>query len=358
LLTAATKPPVGRLVLLSKLEETLIIDGRRYELSANQYPGVVHPEGFQYQTGFRLDPFPVFTYEVEGVRLEKRMFMVQGENTTVVQYEVPARPEGRTAVAIVLEVRPLIAFRDYHGTTHENGSLNSNVETQDGLTTLKPYSDLPALHLAHDTARIDVNGSWYRNFQYAVEQERGLDFAEDLFNPCALTFDLNASASISIIASTERRDVSKANAYRKAELERRELLSGEAAQAKVIQLVNNLTSAADQFIVARERCKTVIAGYHWFSDWGRDTMIALPGLTLATGHRRSQRASWLSSRITSIRECCQIVFRMQEKHLSTTQSMRRCGSLKPCVRFCNTQMTTNLSGEISTPFCPISSTGI
>ena len=90
LLTAATKPPVGRLVLLSKLEETLIIDGRRYELSANQYPGVVHPEGFKYQTGFRLDPFPVFTYEVEGVRLEKRVFMVQGENTTVVQYEVPA----------------------------------------------------------------------------------------------------------------------------------------------------------------------------------------------------------------------------------------------------------------------------
>src|SRR5258706_14416143 len=78
LLTAATKPPVGRLVLLSKLEDTLIVDGRRYELSANQYPGVVHPEGFKYQTSFRLDPFPIFTYEVEGVRLEKRVFMVQG----------------------------------------------------------------------------------------------------------------------------------------------------------------------------------------------------------------------------------------------------------------------------------------
>ena len=88
LLTAATKPPVGRLVLLSKLEETLIIDGRRYELSANQYPGAVHPQGFNYQTGFSLDPFPVFTYEVEGVRLEKSVFMVQGENTTVVQYEL------------------------------------------------------------------------------------------------------------------------------------------------------------------------------------------------------------------------------------------------------------------------------
>ncbi len=281
LLTAATKPPVGRLVMLSKLEETLIIDGRRYELSANQYPGVVHPEGFKYQTGFRLDPFPVFTYEVEGVCLERRVFMVQGENTTVVQYEMPVAPEGRPAVPIVLEVRPLIAFRDYHSTTHENGALNSKVETEEGLTMVKPYSDLPALHFAHDTAVIDTNGFWYLNFQYAVEQERGLDFAEDLFSPCAFTFDLSASERVSIIASTERRGVSKADAYRKAEIERRDSLSGEYEADKVIR---TLTAAADQFIVARERCKTVIAGYHWFADWGRDTMIALPGLTLTTGH--------------------------------------------------------------------------
>ncbi|HUS09173.1 MAG TPA: amylo-alpha-1,6-glucosidase [Pyrinomonadaceae bacterium] len=281
LLTAATKPPVGRLVLLSKLEETLIIDGRRYELSANQYPGAVHPEGFKYQTGFRLDPFPVFTYEVEGMRLEKRVFMVQGENTTVVQYEVSVPPEGRTAVPIVLKVRPLIAFRDYHSTTHENGALNSNVETQDGLTTIKPYSDLPALYFAHDTAQIDVNGFWYRNFQYAVEQERGLDFAEDLFSPCAFTFDLNASAKISIIASTERCAVANADAYGKAEIERKNSLGGKLPTD---QLPGTLAAATDQFIVARERCKTVIAGYHWFADWGRDTMIALPGLTLATGH--------------------------------------------------------------------------
>ena len=92
LLTAATKPPVGRVVMLSKLEEVLIIDSRRYELSANQYPGVIHPQGFRFQTGFRLDPFPVFTYEVEGLRLEKSLFMVQGQNTTVVGYELQARP--------------------------------------------------------------------------------------------------------------------------------------------------------------------------------------------------------------------------------------------------------------------------
>src|ERR1041384_8430437 len=88
LLTAATRPPVGRLVLLSKLEETLVIDGQRYELSANQYPGVIHPRGFEYQTGFSLDPFPTFTYEIDGLRLTKTVFMVQGENTTVVRFEL------------------------------------------------------------------------------------------------------------------------------------------------------------------------------------------------------------------------------------------------------------------------------
>ncbi len=86
LLTAANKPPVGRLVLLSKLEETLVIDGSRYEFSANQYPGVIHPQGFNYQISFRPRPFPIFTYEIDGVRIEKSVFMVHGENTTVVQY--------------------------------------------------------------------------------------------------------------------------------------------------------------------------------------------------------------------------------------------------------------------------------
>ena len=88
LLTAATKPPVGRMVLLSKFEETVMVEGQKYELSANQYPGAVHQQGFQLQTGFRLDPFPGFRYEVDGIEIEKSVFMVQGENTTVIQYDL------------------------------------------------------------------------------------------------------------------------------------------------------------------------------------------------------------------------------------------------------------------------------
>jgi len=280
LLTAATKPPVGRFVLLSKLEETLLIEGRRYELSSNQYPGVIHPQGFNYQTSFRLDPFPGFTYEVEGVRLEKSVFMVQGKNTTVVQYEFEHTVDNNH-LDIKLEIRPLMAFRDYHSTTHENGVLNANVESDPGLTTFRPYSDLPALHLAHDPATIDSMGFWYRNFQYQIEQERGLDYAEDLFSPYALTFDLSGRKKVNIIASTNPDDASNAEVYRKTELKRRSSFDKQSKGTN--NLAASLRVAADQFIVSRERGETVIAGYHWFADWGRDTMIALPGLTIVNG---------------------------------------------------------------------------
>ncbi len=278
LLTAATKPPVGRVVMLSKFEEVLIIDGRRYELSANQYPGVIHPQGFRFQTGFRLDPFPVFTYEVEGLRLEKSLFMVQGQNATVVRYELQAKPE--SADSIKLEIRPLIAFRDYHSTTHENSRLNPHVNVEVGTATVVPYDDLPSLHFAHDAGDIETNGSWYRNFEYAVERERGLDYAEDLFSPFAITFDLTSLSRAQIIASTQHHDIRKADEFRDYEINRRKNIA--ETERNSTELVGALTAAADQFIVARERCKTVIAGYHWFSDWGRDTMIALPGLMLVT----------------------------------------------------------------------------
>ena len=287
LLTAATKPPVGRMVLLSKLEEALVIDGKRYELSANQYPGTVHPQGFQFQTGFRLDPFPIFTCAVEGIEIEKSLFMVQGENTTVVQYDLRQPSQAQAdSLRYQFELRPLIAFRDYHSTTHENSSLNSHVEIENGLVSVAPYADLPTLYVAHDAGEIDIHGDWYRNFEYRVEQERGLDFREDLFSPFAFIFTVDAArlkkgVRISLIASTERRNAKQADAYCAAEIKRRKTLAQSAPRDN--DLVSSLTAAADQFIVARERCKTVIAGYHWFADWGRDTMIALTGLTLTTG---------------------------------------------------------------------------
>ena len=289
LLTAATKPPVGRMVLLSKFEETFGVNEKRYDLSANHYPGVIHPRGFELQTGFRLDPFPVVTYEVDGIEIEKSVFMVQGENTTIMQYNFRRKQTPAENVTYNFQIRPLIAFRDYHSTTHENAALDSHVELTRGLARISPYTDVPALYFAYDEGEIETNGLWYRNFEYRIEQERGLDFTEDLFSPFSLKFKIDPKTladsvvRLSVIASTERHEASQADAFRKDEIRRRRTTeqSGPANS-----LARELTVAADKYLVARGKQKTIIAGYHWFADWGRDTMIALPGLTLATGQTR------------------------------------------------------------------------
>jgi predicted glycogen debranching enzyme len=277
LLVAATEPPVGRLVLLSKLEETLMVNGSTYELGTNRYPGVVHPQGFQLLRQFRLDPFPTFTFNVDGIEIEKTLFMVQGENTTVVEYRVSGLKDG---TSVQLELRPLIAFRDYHSLTHENGAINSSIDHENGQIGVSPYAGLPTLYLANNADQIESTGHWYRNFEYEAERERGLDFQEDLLNPCALRFELNSRSKPTVIASTGRHKTTAAEAYRQREIARRR----EIAQRSPVKddFVDSLTAAADQYIVSRGNQKSVIAGYHWFSDWGRDTMIALPGLTLPT----------------------------------------------------------------------------
>ncbi len=281
LLVAATKPPVGRLVLLSKFEETLFIEGQPFDLSANRYPGVVHPQGFRYLKQFRLDPFPVFTYEIEGIEIEKTVFMIHGENSTVVQYELKRDHHPEQPKNLSLEIRPLIAFRDYHSTTRQNEALNPALQEAPGSVAVQPYVGLPKLHLAHNAGELKKTGDWYRNFEYDAERERGLDFTEDLFNPCVLRFDFRSRRQGAVIASTEPRDAAHAAEYRLAEITRRRtvLLSSPLQDDFIV----SLAAAAGQYIVARGDQKTVIAGYHWFSDWGRDTMIALPGLTLPTG---------------------------------------------------------------------------
>jgi glycogen debranching enzyme len=255
LLVAATQPPVGRMVLLSKIEETVVIGERRYELGCNHYPGAVHPQGQQYLAEFRLDPYPVWVYEIEGVMVEKSARMVYGENTTVIRYDV----RGQAG----LELRPLIAFRDYHSTAHENSAINPAVEVEDGFAMLAPYQGCPKLYLKHNKGTVRTEGYWYHNFEYPRERERGLDFREDLFQPLTIEFEGGGT----IVASTEE----------------------HASEAEPPAPADPLLRAADQFVVRRGEGSTIIAGYHWFSDWGRDTMISLPGLVLATGKRDPAR---------------------------------------------------------------------
>jgi predicted glycogen debranching enzyme len=278
LLTAALNPPGGRMLLLSKLEETLVLGDRRIDLSTNEYAGAIHPEGYLLLTNFRMDPLPTWTFEVEGLRMEKSIFMPQGSNTVQVEYKLL---QGASAIEPVLEVRPLVAFRDYHSTTHENGALNPAIESAVNSASVQPYPGLPRLYFAHDAIRLQEQGYWYKNFLYRVERERGLGFEEDLYNPFVLSWNLSKERGANVIASTGQRDIGQAAATRTVELQRRQRLV--ASSPVDDPLVCSLTVAASQYLVRRGEDWTVIAGYPWFTDWGRDTMISLPGLTLCTG---------------------------------------------------------------------------
>ncbi|MGE3468635.1 MAG: amylo-alpha-1,6-glucosidase, partial [Pyrinomonadaceae bacterium] len=275
LLVAATKPPLGRVVMLSKYDETVVIDGELYEISSNQYQGAIHPAGYKFLESFRLDPFPIWTYRIGTIEIEKKVFMVHGENSTVVSWSVKGRRNKRN---VTLEVRPFVAFRAFHQLLGSTEDLETHLEIENGSVLIEPSVQFPPLFLNSNALSIEGTGYWYRNFEYSIEHERGFDSTENLFQPCTLTFDLAAPAIL--IASTQRKTVIVAKDLEKTELKRRTRLIARSGRKD--EFSRQLVAAADQFIVDRADGKTVIAGYHWFSDWGRDTMIALPGLTLAT----------------------------------------------------------------------------
>jgi predicted glycogen debranching enzyme len=354
-LVAATKPPVARFVLLSKLEETLFIDGKCFDLSANCYPGVVHPQGFRYLKEFRLDPFPVFTYEVEAIEIEKSVFMIHGENSTVIHYHLTKNNHPGSPKNLRLEIRPLVAFREYHGTTHENGAFNPAMRERPGWASVTPYQGLPTLHLAHNAIELRKTGDWYRNFEYDAERERGLDFSEDLFNPFVLCFDLRLRRQASIIASTEEGDAAQAVEYRRAEITRRRktLVACPVGDS----FIQSLAAASDQYLVSRGDEKTVIAGYHWFGDWGRDTMIALPGLTLPTGKYEVARNILCTFAKHVNQGICQTDSLTRAGRRNTTRSTQLSGFSKPLAHTFRTRVIWSSCATNSTPCLLTSSPG-
>jgi predicted glycogen debranching enzyme len=274
LLVAAMHPPVGRTVLLSKLDETLKIGEERYELSANQYPGAVAPKGFNFIKSFERDLFPVFEYEAGGVVLRKTLAAIHGENTTVILYEVVSARK-----KMEMELMPLCACRDYHSLSHANESIGQPYLFQDGVFRTVNYQGCPEIFISVPGSMFTEDKNWYYNFEYAVEQYRGLDFKEDLYTHGKFSVPLKKGDTLGIIISTDDPTGKDAIELFQTEKKRREQLIKGFGGNKNKQ---RLALAADQFVVKRGELKTVIAGYHWFADWGRDTMIALPGLCLTT----------------------------------------------------------------------------
>jgi len=250
LLVASLKPLVERSVLLSRVEEEALIEfssGRDvFPLGACQYPGVVTPRGFEWLDEFRTDPCPAWRYRLgpNGPMIEKQVYMIAGQQAVVIRYRAD-RP-------LSLRVRPFLAYRDYHSLGHSRPDL---------------YGGLPHLDFYH-TGAFHEDPHWYFNVEYLRELDRGFDFREDLFSPGTILLDLEADQWSSIVAGFE---------------------TGAANAAVSGQQVPEPDSTGDlrggkRFVVRRSDGRpTIIAGYPWFTDWGRDTMISLPGLLIAPG---------------------------------------------------------------------------
>ena len=279
LLTAAVRPPLGRLTLLSKFEESLEYNGSEVKLSSNRFPGVVDPQGFVHIREFRLDPYPIWTYEIDGVEIEKRIFMVHSTNTTVCRWRLLGEP--LTGLELVL--RPLVSFSDYHSLQHEADAGEFIAEIGENRCIIRAAGQETELFIVHNAASVTETGHWYRDFEYSIEKERGFEYSEDLFQPIELRFRLDQGPA-DVAAATDADLALDHELMESAELKRRRSLVKKSGAGTDFE--KQLVLAADQFIVKRGDGHTVIAGYPWFSDWGRDTMIALNGLTLATGRHK------------------------------------------------------------------------
>ncbi len=275
LLVAATVPPTERMNLVNKLDETIILSNQRFDLSTNDYGNVISPQGYQYLSSFKKDLFPEWIYEVNGIKLTKTIAMVHGENTTLIIYKVEKANE-----PFILELLPLISARGYHSLQHAYNNIFWDVQFENGIFKNQPFYGAPNIYLSVPGATYKHDPRWFYRFNYAVEKYRGLDFEEDLFNHGMFTLELKEGDSLGIIISTENPQNRNVHILLEQEnLRRKDLIKGYEKNETLQQLI----LAADQFIVKRdEDLKTVIAGYHWFTDWSRDTMISLPGLCLST----------------------------------------------------------------------------
>lgn len=290
LLVAALQPPVGRTQLVSAIDEIVHYAGTDFSLATDRWAsGAVNPQGFLFLEDFHLaGSTPVWTYALADALLEKRVWMPQGENTTYIQYTLV-----RGSSALEMELKALVNYRDFHSLTHA-GDWRMNIAPLESGVKVLAFDGATPFYLKSSLATCEPRHEWYLGCFLGEETARGLSDREDRLFAALFRARLEIGSSVVFVATTE------ANAFLDGETARAERANYEVKLFQDWQAKNEglreeapswlwqLILAADQFIVKRSLPeepdgRSIIAGYHWFGDWGRDTMIALPGLTLATG---------------------------------------------------------------------------
>jgi predicted glycogen debranching enzyme len=289
LLVASLNPPLGRTLLVTKLDETALYQGEEYPLYANRWVhGSIEPQGYRHIQSFHLEhSIPVWRFACADAILEKRIWMQQGENTTYVRYTLH-----RATSPLELNLKAFVNYRDYHGDTQNQWQME--IDRSDGGIKIIANDRAVPFYLLSDRAEVAIESNWHYGFELLQERYRGLNDRENHLQCATFNTTLNPGESITLVASTNLKpSLNGESALKLRRSQDQKLIeiwktSQPVTNSEIPNWLENLIIAADRFIVNRPlpeepAGKTIIAGYPWFSDWGRDTMISLPGLTLATG---------------------------------------------------------------------------
>ncbi len=302
LLIAAFNPPVNRWVMLTKLDEEIKINNKTYSLGANEFRDVIYPEGHRLLSNFSLNPLPTYNYALEGVSLQKTIFMPIGMNATIVIYEV-LNPLERE---ILIKITPLINARHiYHVTNKDRLAERFAQKRLNGGVVITSSDQQSSLILSSgNNGSFEYDSCWVENIFFRTDAARNESSIDDCFRPGYFEFYVEPKKKkrfyVLAVAGKNEREAQKLSStfdkgmeeisqFHRQELERREkLLQSFKKRHTDIEMqdwLKWLIQAADSFIVKRAttKKKSVIAGYHWFDDWGRDSLNSLPGLTLVTG---------------------------------------------------------------------------
>lgn len=279
-LVAALDPPTSRTIMLSRIDEHL--NGEN--VSTNLWtPDVVNPRGYEKVVAFSIYPCPTWVLELEGGYLIKQIFMLPGRQSVFVGYSWQSKANGSEYADLDLHL--IANFRDFHSDTHGDPSWRFQQSQSPGLVIIRAYEEAQALYIQHSGGEWVEKPDWYDGYFYPRELERGLSDREDCYHAGLLRYRLRDGELILLLASAEQREnrLSLKDAVHELLEHQSSLL--EKAGNPTHPAVRRLVLASDAFVVSRKssNSQSIIAGYHWFNDWGRDAMISLPGLTLATG---------------------------------------------------------------------------
>ncbi len=284
-LAVATTPPTGRIVLVNGFDAWVETVEGKFALTSQRYaPDVTHPDGAARITRFTRDPWPTWTYALpNGLELIHELVMVRGAPLVALSWRLNRPADAR------LIVQPYLSGRDIHTTHHENDALRFDSSVAGRRVTWQPYCDLPPI-IALANGDYAADPAWYRQFQYDEERARGLDYTEDLAVPGHFTFSLDRRAVLAFGPGSGA-GTSAALPLLNTSPERCWESIETSERRRRAAFPSSLHRAADDYIVARGGGKTIIAGYPWFSDWGRDTFIALRGLCLSSATAEYDRFS-------------------------------------------------------------------